>query len=194
MPEIINLVKERYHFSISPNPAVLGQDLTFQRGNFSFKEKLVNISEMKIQTDTLLISVESSTSDAEEILQDLLELARELGSRELVHDPILYFQSSLVVEFDRPFNHIISGFEAISKAIAAVQNFETQVDVFSVSYSADPDTLPPEYRTINSTYFKLDRRRGSPYSENRLYCEANMRTDEHIRVLEQIESAIAAQD
>src|SRR5882672_4165042 len=100
------------------------------------------------------------------------------------------FTSWLVVDFEEPIARMISKFEEVRELI--VESFEhgygqrLDFQMQRVAFNVDPMSLPP----FTNTEFTIDRRGGTPYSLNRFFCTAPLRTEAHIELLERIEATL----
>jgi hypothetical protein len=115
----------------------------------------------------------------------------ENGFRNFTEAPVIRFVSQLVVEFNKPLERLIKPFEALATIVS---------DRLSPIYKQD---VPLGFSRLDLEYDKLthkssiivpkfiiERRQGIPFSKERYYCSAPIRTNEHIAILEKIEQEL----
>ena len=195
--DLIRLIQERYTFVYAPNHSLPWEEvqkggLKFQLGKITIENRSIPIQDMTFWNDGIVINA-SNTKDAEEVLENLFILAHEtLGVRDLKNTGRRLFLSNLVVEFDQSINSIISKYsdfsETLNKFMEATYSVELPMQVRSVSFHYDELTIPP---WIKVAPFSIDRRLTYKYSDNRFFCEAPLRSEDHLKALELFENILS---
>lgn len=196
-PDAFKLIKERYQFTYSPNLSLPWDDVQkngwkFQLGKLAVKDSTVLIQELNIYNDGIVVNA-TTTDDAEAFLKDLFAWARETaGIRDLTNVGRRLFVSNVVVEFERPVNQLINGFKDFSlilnKLMQATYKADLPMQLRTLAFHYDQLALP---EWIKVTYFSIDRRIGHKYEENRFFCEAPLRTSDHLNALEALENLLS---
>lgn len=195
--EAFKLIKERYRFVYSPNLALPWDDVQkngwkFQLGSVKFNDITLPIQEFTLYNDGLVVNA-TNTDAAEAFLNDLFGWARETaGIRDLTNVGRRLYVSNVVVEFERPVNQLINGFQDFSRILDKLMQdtykVELPMQLRTLAFHYDQLALPS---WINVTHFSIDRRIGHKYDENRFFSEAPFRTGDHLRALEALESLIS---
>jgi len=194
--DIIEKVTARYKFLKSPN---LVSDETSKSG-FKFEHGQINlnnanerITDFTIYRDGVVINA-TKTDISEALLNDVTEyMKQEFSYRDPVTQPRKYFQSQLVVEFEKspeklitPFNEIAA---IVSEPLREIFGVDIPMRFVRLDLGADKTTLSsPAPAVIHP--FIIERRTGVPFEKERYFCSAPMRTATHVSVLEQIEKKI----
>ena len=131
----------------------------------------------------------ATTEIADAILNDYTKrlddaLGYRFASAMKVHKT---FQSNIVVQFDVPLEEQIRGLLKIEACLAreiprALLPFKIKRLGFGYGEIIPALTL----ETIDKSDFVIERRAGSPFSENRYFCSAPTTTIEHIRILSEV--------
>ena len=193
LPDIVQLLSERYSFHELPDLASRGDGIvTFGTGKLVISNKQINITKLHIHNDALVVEVSSSTDDAEALLTDVLVISKNVGFREPQTEPKVIYQSTVVVDFETSINKLFSSFDKISSVITKFNIVDDPVQVNGLRFDADPMNLPASLVQLNPTSFSIHRRVDVSYGENRYYCDAHMKTPDHIRALEEIEKVASS--
>ena len=105
-----------------------------------------------------------------------------------------YYSSTIVVDFEKEIGDLIPSFKAIQKIIGD-EGDENSFELLRIALSrgASRKPAPPAASPLDGverTDFVIERRANLPFSANRFFCTAPMRTDEHIKALEKIEKLL----
>jgi hypothetical protein len=194
--EIIDAITERYKFLKAPDLAkddVAKDGYKFASGQFTFESSAFRLNDFSIFRDGLVINA-ATTSGSEAFLHDVIVFMRERFSfRDFATKPRLFFQSQIVVEFDRPPEKLLRSLdqivEIISKPLRETYDTENPMQFSRLDFDFDrsPGT-PPIARLVQR--FGIERRVEIPFEKQRFFCVASMRTSSHIAALEAIESLI----
>lgn len=195
--ELIDAVTSRYRFLRSPDLAkddISKDGYKFSSGHFSFQNSTFRIQEFSIFRDGLVI-LASTTDGSEAFIDDVMEFVRRVFSfRDSETEPRLYFQSQIVVEFDRPPERLLKSLKEIATAIAEplseIYGTEIPMEFARLDFDFDKLTAPTATPIATVHRFIIERRLGVPFNKQRFFCAAPMRTQNHIEVLEKIESLI----
>jgi hypothetical protein len=194
--EIIDAVADRYKFLKTPDLAkddIAKDGYKFASGQFMFESSAFRLSDFSIYRDGLVINA-ATTNGSEAFLNDVIKFMRESFSfRDFVTKPRLFFQSQLVVEFDRPPEKLLRSLdqieEIISKPLRETYGEEIRMQFSRLDFDVDrsPGKVPVG-RLVQR--FGIERRTEIPFEKQRFFCVAPMRTDTHIAALEAIETLI----
>lgn len=192
MPEAIRLLSDRYGFSQSP---ILEEARTkgaiFRDGRLIAGASKINIVELGVYNDGIYATTQDTPS-ADFVLDDVLTWAGQaIGLRQpSTAQPRLY-DSAIVVEFDvdiekrlNIFNDLKHSYE---RMIQELYGEKTVSALYHMAISSDPLTS----RLRLATNFSIERRVGSPFSSNRFFSIAPLRTKMHIELLERLEKTLS---
>lgn len=171
------------------------QPLLFLNGSAILDERTIGIAQLYLSIDLSQIIVTTDTTENGDLVADdiLSILEADYKFREAKQRTLRTYGSSVIVEFERGLEDYISALTKIQELITPVCNQALQIDqpmkIERLTFGHDATLLPSSKVSGN---FLIERRVGHPFSENRYFCGAPIRTTEHIRLLEEIERAIAA--
>jgi len=192
-PELIRLISERYGFSSSPSVAELAAGkVPFKHGRLIAGNRKINVQSLSLHNDGLVIAA-SNTDDAEFVLQDALAWgAEKFGFREPQTPPQTFIENHAVVEFSGSPKSAINTFEKIrvlyEKLLEATYNRKIKAHFSRLGIGADQTEISPLMRPD----FGIERRIGMPYSADRYFSVAPLRTDAHWDLLQAFDELIAA--
>ena len=158
---------------------------TFVRGNENF-----TISEFTVYNDG--ISISSCNTDTSELFfVDLMSWAREeFEFRPFVREPMKIYRSHITVRFDQPLSKMIKGFDKFSNALSTALEMHTEfsmpVDLIRIGMGVDQSKVGK----LSPPPFSLERRIGISFDEEWYFSEAPFPSKTHIKLLEELESAI----
>ena len=96
-----------------------------------------------------------------------------------------------MVEFDADigrrldiFNDLLSSY---NEMLASLYNEEVSASFYQIGFAFDPLKI----NLAVNTKFTVERRVGLPFSSNRYYCVAPLKTEMHIELLEKFEKALS---
>jgi hypothetical protein len=194
--EIITAVTNKYKFLRSPDLAkddISKDGYKFGSGQFQFHESIFRINEFSIFRDGLVVNA-AVTDGSEVFLDDVISFMKEEFSfRDFKTKPRRYFQSQIVVEFERSPERLLKSLERLSAIISAPLEkiYETEIPMRFARLDFDFDKLSkqtPAPATVQR--FIIERRAGISFDNERYFCAAPMRTGEHETALKQIEALI----
>jgi hypothetical protein len=194
--EIIEAVGNRYKFLKIPDLAkddVAKDGFKFASGQFTFESSLFRLGEFSIFRDGLVINA-ATTNGSEAFLNDVIMFMRESFSfRDFTTKPRLFFQSQMVVEFDRSPEKLLRSLDQIAEIISAPlkEAYDPAIHMQFSRLDFDVDRSPgkpPINRLVQR--FGIERRLDIPFEKQRFFCVAPMRTNTHIAALEAIEKLI----
>ena len=188
IPDLYQLISERYGFVKQSDMAkVLEAGAKFEQGRLKVGEKNINIMDLTIFNDGIVINGRN-TVDASAVMDDLLVWGKQaFGLREPETKITRRYISHVVVDFNKPIDNALRGFGAIRRTLSdsykQVYGADVNYDLFRVSLTVDPQTIPPQ----TFTEFAIERRVGVPYSKNRFFSVAPLTTQAHLALLEVVE-------
>jgi hypothetical protein len=194
--EILAKVKARYNFAKATDPATVPREeiakngYKLETGTISHGNQTAEIGGLGIYSDGIVVNG-INTDDCEFLIRDLIDFARaQLGFRSPLTEPSFHYLSQIIVEFDKPMDRLISHFSVISNAIAReVDAAANQPIAFTrIDLSWDKKTFPA---IAVVPKFIIERRANIAYEKERYFCGAPMKTEAHLRILEQIESLLS---
>ncbi|HEY2545124.1 MAG TPA: hypothetical protein VGI46_03570 [Candidatus Acidoferrum sp.] len=190
-PELIDWLKDNYSFSKVPSsPADFDETkaLAFLDGHFQAKEEIFLSVDLRIYNDGLIADTRASTKDTDAFLADVLDSAmREftLAHGSEINRRTLYV-SELTVRSSRSLDGLNPGLLDFCKRISVLLGIENKApfETFGISFWNDP-ALPTGLQ-----HFRLERKVGVPFSENRYYSIAPLQSDDHLALLKEFESLL----
>jgi hypothetical protein len=190
VPDFIRALVERYQFAVLPaNMADAIRDGTkFEHGKLPHEGQSVVVKELAIYADGV-ISEAFDTDLADLILDDFFAWATETFKlRERQQPALRTYTSAVVIEFEKEIEPALGKMAEVcgllSDALKSSYGWEYTYNASRLTFSVDPLAIPP-YR---GTTFMLERRVQTPYSENRFYSAASLRTQDHLKLLQAIET------
>jgi hypothetical protein len=186
----MNVIKNTFEFPVlATGPARQGGGAEFDNGAYRATTPPTIITKLTVFGDGLNINVPSNTKNAQIILEKALEIFYSFGIRQPINPPLHYYLSTIIVDFDRSMDHLISNtlLAKIARALPAT----AAAHFAGININMDKTALPPRLGGINPTLFSIHRREGIPYDQNRYFSQANMATDQHIELLREFEEHAA---
>jgi hypothetical protein len=185
-PDLVTTLVERFRFQKFP---VLYEDFNQERG-IVFADGFYNgqsIDNFTIYNDGIRLDVRSSTEQGQKILRENLSW---LATNHRIHYPNDLIQrwafvSNLVFESAGELDTVWSGLAQLSERLSAELSEQVESKIFKVTgLTLDIDrakTNPPV------TAFTIERRGKTPFSQNKYFSAAPLRTDVHLKILEEFE-------
>lgn len=189
--ELIDWAKIRYNFSASPSsPADLDKEskgLVFKGGSFPIGDETIHV-EVSVFTDGLAGNSYSSTRDTEAFLEDMLNSAAKEFSLKYKPDMIRNKVplSELDVRLDQPISRLNSKLESFAKKISAISPIPADFQAGGIGFWADTSQS-----ALKLSAFAIERKVNAPFSENRFYSRASLHTDDHLRLIGELEQLLA---
>jgi hypothetical protein len=187
--DIISGLQSIFNFAATPTE-IKGGGVEFPNGRLSDGGNNIVITKLAVFNDGINIHVPSDTDDAEKILQTVLKFIFEIGIRNPTSEVLHFYQSTIVADFEVSLESLLPQtlLNKISNALpiagtSHLHNIGTNFDGTAIS--------SPRWRGINPTVFRIDRRASAAYELNRYFCLANMKTADHIAILNDFEKFAA---
>ena len=191
---LLDGLRERYKFQIMPTPVQLHEFVTkreavqLSMGAFDWSGGAAAIA-LTYYSDGLMVETRAGTQAGDEYLSDLLGwLKATYGMTDASLLPIRkIYASEMYVSMAKNLTMIhpkLKGFAENFGSKVFWPNPSLAFDVTGISFGADPISKaqhPP---------FKLERDIQAPFEHNRYFSSAPLPTDEHLTLLEQLESLL----
>lgn len=199
--DIVDWIKDSYHFAVSPDlgkvlaPAEGQQGnlpiagLVFQRGSFQARPDLfVEIGNLTLYNDGIVVDTVSSTHESDQFAGDLLtSVAREFS---LAYEPEMIrkrlYLSALIMRSENSLGAIHPGLAAFAARLSeALGNGpSSQFQLADLRFWSEPND--------NGVHkvFSLMPQAGKALSEHRYLSEAPLKTADHLRLLDELEQIL----
>ena len=189
---------DMYGFANRPNippnaPPQAFPILTFQQGRFINNEGTFPIHQLVIYQNGDLVSA-ANTEVAEVILDDyIVNLNTNYGYRYEGKPQKRYYLSTVVVEFEADIVEQVKVLRKIREILThEIRRDEASFNIKNLVFGTGDPVVgvisSPEI--IERSDFTIERRGGEPYERNRFFSSAPVRTPDHVRILELIETSI----
>jgi hypothetical protein len=196
LPKIPPLIHRTY--GASPAPAMLSKPpspgeaippMNFVNGNFTHGETNYSVAQLLLANNGLMVTSQT-TSNAEEVARHLMTLLdSQLGFRLADAEKRTFFVSALVVKFERSFDDLkaLWAIGQIIQRAMAKDNFAWK----RMSFGSQKDgPLFVSLDNLEDAEFVIERRAGSPFSDNRYFTVAPVTTETHLKILASIEDVL----
>jgi hypothetical protein len=194
-------VKDKYQFKTAPSVEQLTQNsngpFNFVYGKFDFKGRTIIIEQLLVTYVGILAtsigaSTKTHTDDSDAFLDDLSEwMHKEYGVDTETAYPN-YYHSVVEAVLDRPLGSCFPQLQSLSNILASkVEGYgykcpsPFELSGFSMHFDTASQTQPPYLSA-----FSIERRDGSPYSANKYFSRAPLRTKDHKDVLAILEETL----
>jgi len=197
--DLVQFVGNCYNFLVRPNIALgMTQPLVFQQGKFIKDEgDEYPISQLTVFGDGDAITARS-TEISDFILDDFLrKLDEGLGYRFEKSSQMRLYVSNVAVEFGAGLEEYIQALHMIEDILNnEIPRDDVPFKTKRLAFGYGDATQPalPSLDEFKNADFLIERRAGEPYSKNRYFSSAPLRTADHVRVLEQIEKSFSARE
>ena len=192
LPEAKRLISDRYGFSQTPSD----EDMRtsggiFRGGRLVSGAKKINVGEIGVFSDNVYATAQD-TMTADFIVDDLITWSEQaIGLRPPVTKIPRKYDNAVVVEFEANIERHFGIFKELTRSysnmLASLYNEVVGVSMCRIDFGFDS----LEHKLSLSTRFTIERRVGIPFSSNRYYCAAPLKTDMHVALLEQFEQAVS---
>jgi len=199
LPDLARIIAERYSFASSPDfsrplTELRESGIAFQFGKFKEGTTEHNITKLTALADAIVVD-SYSTKVAKLFLDDLFYWGSKSGNLRAPHRDVRYFYlSQVVVEFEKAISKMFRDFEALVESLSTTFHKTYKADhlfnISSISFDRDRTRTPDNSLNILSS-FTVERQINQPYASNRFFCTAPLHTEDHIRLLEEMEARIA---
>ena len=188
---LTSFLVDTYKFEKTPltqEPTDPNKGLIFENGEFEAKEEHPIIINLTIYNDGLVAESISSTTHSEAFLEDVLIRFSEffkISSFTSVFKKKLY-SSQLFVYTDKQLKLLNPKLKKISEYLSHnVEQSSLNFQVGGISFWPDQTSKVPP------ASFTFERALGVPFSENRYYSAAPLKTDQHLELLEKLENILS---
>jgi hypothetical protein len=165
-----------------------GSGFEFKEGSLKTDSGALVVTAFQVYQDGLSVVVPSTTRNADTALQAALEVFLSIGVREPVTPSLHYYVSSIVADFDKSLDNLIP--QWLLKSLSNAMPIEGVAHFLALHSNFDASKIRGRLGPINPTNFRLERRIGIPYDQNRYFSLANTTTEKHLDLLEEIERSI----
>jgi hypothetical protein len=193
LPEAALHVQSRYAFVHAPTvpPQDKAQPMyRFEQGRLATDKKQYSISAFEIHPHGLVVQG-TDTDAAEAFFDDFFIFGAEnLHIKKPEREPTKIFLSAMVVEFAEDASRFLSKWKEISKVFSArlesIYGIKEPAQLSRIALQPDPQSVPPRLGALVNE-FTIERRIYEPFSHQRFFTAAPLRTDDHIALLQKIE-------
>lgn len=195
--DLIDWIKDAYSFAKAPSSITdFEKDtnaLAFLNGNFQLRDEFFINVDLRIYNDGLIADTRSSTKDSDVFLADLLtSAAKEFNlvyKPDMVHTKL--YLSELNVRCGHALNKLNSQLQAFAEKLSKVAKVPTppRFELSALGFWDGEMLLKG-----NANTFRFERKVNMPPSENRYYSSAPVHTDEHLDLLNDLESILGTGD
>jgi len=190
MPELLEWLKDNYHFDKAPTSVDQLDDTTkalkFERGRFMIKEEIYITVGLEIYKDGVVAQSNSSTRDSETFVEDLLSFTAKEFS--LPYDPEMIKAkmqtSELIIRLDSPLSNINPKLAAFAAKLTSTCGYS---DIPSFELSGIGFGNDSVRSRLKLAGFTVERQNGTEYVQNRFYSKAPVHTDQHEQLLGEFE-------
>jgi hypothetical protein len=189
IPDILDWIKENYHFQEAPEfpPKAENQGLSFKRGEFQTQEEFFVEVGLTLFNDGLVASSSSSTEDAEKFLADVMRTAS--SEFNLVFDVSMIrkklYLSELTIKLDYPLANLNPRLTEFSNRLSSLLPDVNPFSTGGVSFWTDST-----FAVTKTAPFLIERRPNAPFSENKYYSKAGLPTEQHLTILQEFEELL----
>ena len=198
--ELVEAVRQRYGFLKYPDLGKPNEPIDFQVGKLEIDGRIIKVQQFVITYMTTVTSLgaatRTSSDDADLFLDDLINWTQSEFNLDTASassfPPAYHGQVEFVLETDRlatRFKELTNLGEAITNIIHGYGSKECpeyQLGGFSMHF----DTNDPKLSRPIPTVFTVERRVGAPYSEQKYFSQAPLKTKDHKAVLERLEKLL----
>lgn len=196
--DILDFVGTSYKFAVKPTipPGVapfMVQNYIFQSGELVSGDSKLPIIQLAIIPNGDMVTA-TTTEIADKIMDDFMErLDATFGFRFATAEKRRVYQSNVVVEFDVLVDEKISAFKKIEQILngASIRSAPFEIKRLAFGYG-DIQQIQSisSIEEIENSDFVIERRSAEPYSRNRYFCSAPVKTSRLIALLQDIERAL----
>lgn len=190
--ELVKWVRDSYSFRISPAPEDAGKPapngLVFTGGRFQKPGGAVGV-DLTVFSDGLVADTRSSTRDADEFLGALLESARSEFDLTYYRNLVTRkdYWSEVHVRSDAKLGMINVRLQEFARQVAAsVPDKSLEFDLSAIGLWTNPG------RGGKALAFRFERQESRDFADSRYYSSAPVHTDDHLRLLNELESILVA--
>jgi hypothetical protein len=195
MPELLEWLKDNYHFDKAPTSVDQLDEKTkalkFERGRFQIKEEIYIAVGLEIYNDGIVAHSNSSTRDSEAFAEDLLSFTSKEFS--LPYDPEIIKEkmqtSELIVRLDSPLSNLNPKLTDFAAKVTSMCGYSDipKFEVSGVAFGNDPVRS-----RLKLAGFLVERQLNTEYAQNRFWSKAPVHTDQHEELLIEFERILAS--
>lgn len=187
VPEAAHVLVQRYGFAKSPQTVDeldYQKGVTFTAGRF----KNIAIEQFQIFNNGMIIDTKSSTDDSKLVLEDLLALAKEINGA-TVRPVRMHYISNIIFQSQLKLALLNPLLQPIADRLSAEtsQNLAHPINFEPTAFILGPDTWELK---VTPSVFSIDRRTDVPFKENTYFSGAPLPTADHIKLIEEVETAL----
>lgn len=185
--QLVRACEDRYGFWQGPRTVDdfdLSKGVTFLHGHFQDR---VVIDKLQIFENGLLAEAKANTDECDAFLDDFIEWLRTVIGSDVTEgstNPRLYY-SNLVVRCIFSLAERLPQLTDIGREAANMFRTYNQTsldfELVGLSYASGAGTVP---------IFRFERKEGSAEEERLYFCAAPLRTNDHLVIIEHLESAL----
>jgi hypothetical protein len=191
-PNLVDWLKDTYNFSKVPSSKTDYDEtkaLAFLDGKFQVREGTFVGVDLRMYTDGFIADTRSSTDDSDAFLNAALQaVVREFdlvpGAEKTRRTT---YGSEIVVRCDRPLISLNPRLRDVCLRLSNTLGIQgkNSFDMFGFTCAIDPSVPLPVQP------FRFERKLNTPFSENRYYSAAPLRTKDHLEILNELESLLS---
>ena len=189
LPKVAAELVERYSFAGAPQSLaeLTGNRIEFSHGVFEDTA----IEKLEIYSDGVAISAKSNSNLIEAFLEDLVMwLEHDLAMTRVKSRSVTrFYDSEIIVELDPRVLNVLEPLSNVSTAVSnmILENTGLEVDYSALGFAFSCEQVSMKGMTPSS--FRIERRLASEFKLNQFVAQAPLKTDQHLELLETIETA-----
>jgi len=191
--DLADAIRERYGFQNFPDTAKGGPfqaDMHFSAGKFGNGKDAFGIGFLIMEPVGDVVQA-MTTDQADRILDDLAAFLSEAFEYRMPEKDLRRsYTSNLVVEFDDVVENYIGKLGAISEAFNRVRLSPAGVSLRRIAFGGPATPILDQVSNVENAEFLIESRVSVPNEPRRYYCSAPIRTEDHVRLMEQIEDIL----
>jgi hypothetical protein len=200
--EVIAKVATTYKFASFPSvqPGMLPQfSFTFQSGEFVSESESIGIQILFLTNGGIAVQTQT-TAQSDLVLESLIALLDESFHFRIKASPRKHdYASHVVVEFEKSVESHIAVLGTITDLVRNAISAPAEQPFSLKKLAFGRENIGPNVRAIQTMFgldaidfmdFVIERRAGTPFSQNRYYVGAPLRTEKLYQTLEGIESVL----
>lgn len=177
---------ERYRFIKHPKLSEIDwqKGVKFEDGTYKTSQGVEITVALTVYMDGVIADTRSSTRDSDEFLHEALSFLSEeynYPDYQTVLRKKLY-SSEVFVNIGQSLTSVNQDLQQFANRVSSLVSNEASPFRIGITFFSDPSYPGTQLS------FKLEPAAGSPFSENRYYSHAPLKTDEHLLLLEEFES------
>ncbi|MGC2111095.1 MAG: hypothetical protein WA655_16385 [Candidatus Korobacteraceae bacterium] len=186
-PDLVAKLVEKCGFQKFPQTL---QDFDEQKGVdfLAGRWGRINIEKLTVYNNGILLDTRVSTSISEQVLSEALEWVRQVG---VVYQPQMIkrkgFLSSFSFYSDAPLLGPTTAFNKLEQSLSRIIQERTGLNLVHQPTRLDFDFDRTVAQQLPIAMFTIQRRAVTPFSENKYFTEAPLRSEEHVALIEEFE-------